>query len=113
MNLGRIAAALLLLNAVPLLGQNQPPRPTFTWTPVCDTVNFDASSSYDPDGSIDIYTWDFGDGTGTTTASPWVSHYYGYGAQWMDVTLWVTDNLGLDGDHSYTFLNVGTYLYCD
>lgn len=92
--------------------QNQRPRAAFNWTPDCDTVHFDASGSFDPDGSIATYTWDFGDGTGTITTSPWVSHWYGYGRT-LDVTLWVTDDNGLDGDYSYTHLNVGTFLFCE
>jgi PKD repeat protein len=48
--------------------QNQQPVSSFTYscsqTPIHsgDIVNFDASSSYDPDGEIKSYKWDFGDG---------------------------------------------------
>jgi hypothetical protein len=42
---------------------NQPPVALFTWTPYNPnpgiTVTFDASSSYDPDGSIVLYEWDW------------------------------------------------------
>jgi PKD repeat protein len=44
-------------------GLNQPPIADFTWTTQTpkpnQTVNFNASSSYDPDGSIVSYAWDF------------------------------------------------------
>jgi YVTN family beta-propeller protein len=47
-------------------------------------VAFDASASKDPDGSIVRYGWTFGDGQGTVTTSPGLSHTYGspgrYGA---------------------------------
>jgi hypothetical protein len=115
MNLRWLAAALLLLNTLPLLGQNQAPRPIFTWAPTCDvtSVNFDASGSYDPDGSIASYEWDFGDGTPwVTTTSPWINHYYSYGYGPYDVTLWVTDNNGLGGEYCYTYLNVWAYSFC-
>ncbi|MCU0851420.1 MAG: PKD domain-containing protein, partial [Candidatus Thermoplasmatota archaeon] len=42
--------------------QNQPPVPNFTFTIDELTVNFDGSSSYDPDGTITTWFWDFGDG---------------------------------------------------
>jgi len=38
------------------------------------TVQFDGTSSYDPDGTIDFYRWDFGDGT--TLNGPIVTHTY-------------------------------------
>lgn len=39
-------------------------------------IDFDASASYDPDGSIVTYYWDFGDGYTLTTTSPTTSHLY-------------------------------------
>jgi PKD repeat protein len=38
------------------------------------SVNFDASTSYDPDGKIDTYAWDFGDGA--TGSGVKVAHIY-------------------------------------
>ena len=60
--------------------------------PVDDPIAFDASSSFDPDGTIVSYEWDFGDGdtaTGVTT-----SHAYSADGMYT-VTLTVTDNDGL------------------
>lgn len=83
--------------APPPTGQ---PIASFTWTPrSAGYVNFDASGSYDPDGSIVSYTWDFGDGTGVTTTSPWTDHSYAYG-DYYSVNLTVTDNGGVQGSSS-------------
>ena len=63
--------------------------------------NFDASASFDPDGSIVAYAWDFGDGT--TATGPTTSHTFasaGYVA-----TLTVTDNLGATGTRFVTDVN--------
>lgn len=42
------------------------PKATFTYAPkeiaIGDVVNFDATDSYDLNGSITQYSWDFGDG---------------------------------------------------
>ena len=54
-------------------------------------VSFDGTGSSDPDGTIDSYTWDFGDGTIETGATP--THTY-ISAGIFTVTLTVTDNQG-------------------
>jgi PKD repeat protein len=60
-------------------------------------VIFDASESYDPDGSIVSYYWEFDDNETLTTDQPVINHRYdSYGVYF--VTLTVTDNDGLTGD---------------
>ena len=54
-------------------------------------VAFDGTDSYDPDGSIAAYSWDFGDGTTGSGATP--SHSYTV-AGIYHVTLEVTDDAG-------------------
>jgi PKD repeat protein len=53
------------------------------------TIEFDASGSFDPDGNIAIYLWDFGDGENGTGISP--IHTYAAPGTYT-VTLEVTDN---------------------
>ncbi|NNE34211.1 MAG: PKD domain-containing protein, partial [Rhodothermales bacterium] len=55
------------------------------------TVRFDGSPSFDPDGTIASYSWDFGDESGASGVS--ASHTYS-GAGSYTVTLTVTDNNG-------------------
>ncbi|MDI6846509.1 MAG: PKD domain-containing protein [Candidatus Bathyarchaeia archaeon] len=45
---------------------------TFAYLPTI----FDASNSYDPDGNITVYLWNFGDGNITETYSPTITHTY-------------------------------------
>ena len=72
---------------------DRPPTAAFTYTPnspsVGQLINFDASSSTDPDGLIMNYAWGFGD---TTTGSgPTPPHVYAASGTYT-VTLVVTDN---------------------
>jgi PKD repeat protein len=55
------------------------------------TVAFSAAGSHDPDGWIDSYAWNFGDGNFGTVASP--SHDYTLPGEFL-ATLTVTDNEG-------------------
>jgi hypothetical protein len=82
---------------------NQAPVASFTFSPsnplIYDNVTFDASASYDPDGSIVSYKWDFGDGNITTVTNPIITHVYTTAASTVNytVTLTVTDNEGSTG----------------
>ena len=73
--------------------KNKPPIASFTYTPenpfVNQTITFDASSSYDPDGTIVSYEWDFGDGN--TATGKIVNHAYSSAGKYT-VTLTVTEN---------------------
>ncbi len=60
-------------------------------------VQFTGTNSYDPDGSITTYDWDFGDGSVSSNAGPNVSHVYA-SAGYRRITLTVTDNTGLTGE---------------
>ena len=84
-------------------GCNQAPNAFFTHTINNTRVDFNASSSSDPDGSIVSYHWDFDDGYSTTTTSPTTYHYYS-GGNYL-VTLTVTDDDGATDSH-YRFISI-------
>ena len=73
---------------------------SFDWAPIADAgsfyegtvgeeINFDGSNSYDAEGEIVSYSWDFGDGTSSVDIAP--SHTYSE-SRIYTVTLTVTDN---------------------
>lgn len=62
---------------------------------VNEDVNFDASDSYDPDGLINMYFFDFGDGTNSGWIDvPTTSHTYSQNETYS-VILTVIDNMGV------------------
>jgi large repetitive protein len=71
-------------------------------------ASFDASASFDPDGTITSYRWDFGDGQTRTTTAASVSHTYTQRGP-KTVTLTVTDDNG-NTDHTPRTLAVTTGL---
>jgi parallel beta-helix repeat protein len=88
----------LALNIVEWLSRGaimEPPVASFTYTPpklfTNQAITFNASSSYDPDGSIENYSWEFGDGANGTGEI--VTYSYS-AAGTYNVTLTVTDDDG-------------------
>lgn len=76
---------------------NQIPIANFTALPDSGIapleVNFDARLSFDPDGSITKYLWEFGDGSMDSTSGAKVSHLYNNIGDYQ-ASLVVTDNEG-------------------
>jgi RHS repeat-associated protein len=85
----------------------------FTYAPatpsVGEEITFDASFSYDPDGFITNYQWDFDDGNVTNISNPIITHTYNSVGD-FSVTLTVTDNNGNHDSISKT-IPVSTTLY--
>ncbi|HUV02832.1 MAG TPA: PKD domain-containing protein [Desulfobacteria bacterium] len=82
----------------------QPPVASFTYSPenpaVSEEITFDASSSNDPDGTIEKYQWNFGDGN--STEGKVVTHAYSKAGDYT-ATLTVTDNDGLQNSTELSF----------
>ncbi len=76
-----------------------PPVAAFTFSPaspkVGEVVTFDASGSFDPDGSIVSYVWDFGDFIPVFSVLPIASHVYSQPGNFT-AFLTVTDNASLN-----------------
>jgi len=92
---------------------NQPPVAIASVTPDHGSapliVQFDSAASYDPDGTINATTWDFGDGNTSTESNP--SHTY-TAVGIYQATLTVTDDQG--AAHSNTIsveVQDGTTVY--
>jgi len=107
-----ILAGLTLSGCGLLFGFGRPPVALIEASPGVGrpplTVNFDGTGSYDPDGAITAYKWDFGDGTAAIGSR--VSHTYS-GAGFYLVSLTVKDNSGKRGKDTriievYSFTSV-------
>jgi len=80
---------------------HSPPKPV-----VNKTVTFDASASYDPNGSnIISYEWNFDDGNVTTVLNSNITHRYNNVGTY-NVSLTVTDDDGLTGSTWSTYHDV-------
>lgn len=87
---------------VQVKGTNQAPVAVITAPAqgeVAQVLTFNGSNSYDADGSITSYAWNFGDGA--TANGQQVSHSYGQPGLYQ-VTLTVSDNGGLNGSSTFT-----------
>ncbi len=84
--------------SVTVITGRSPPIASFTFSPSNPkpgwTITFDASESYDPEGYIASYIWDFGDGTNLTAISHTTTHNYTSTGVYP-VNLTVFDNDGL------------------
>jgi PKD repeat protein len=84
-------------------GSNQPPVAVASANPNAGTapltVQFSSNGSYDPDGIITSYAWDFGDGNISSAANP--SHTYTASGAY-EAVLVVTDDHGAAGNASVT-----------
>jgi len=103
---GSLSASLglaLLITGCMFLG-NLNPIASFTVTPGNGTsplsVDLDAAESADPDGTIDQYLWDFGDGQTASAIIPTITHIFTNVQSFSQVfttILTVTDNEGATG----------------
>jgi PKD repeat protein len=99
------------IDYLPILTEPHPDTPTLPITANFDyfpavayaygEVNFDANSSFAEYSQIASYTWDFGDGTITTSSSPTIKHTYTTPSSY-DVSLTVTDEFGFTNSTSAT-----------
>jgi len=84
-------------------GNNQSPVAVATASPQSGdaplTVQFNSDSSYDPDGTVATFAWDFGDGGTSSAANP--SYTY-VNAGTYNAILTVTDDQGATGSATVT-----------
>src|SRR6185436_20881699 len=91
------SAILALLLAQPVSAALQPPvanaGPDRTGATNV-AITFNGSGSYDPDGTVTHYSWQFGDGYAANTTVPSVAHAYKTAGTYT-LSLWVSDNAGV------------------
>jgi outer membrane protein assembly factor BamB len=85
--------------SVTVSGANQPPVADFTWTPINpttgQTITFNAGGSYDPDGYLTLYEWDWNNDGVYEESHSWstTTHSWPQGGNYQ-IRLRVTDNSG-------------------
>ncbi|MCZ7556185.1 MAG: PKD domain-containing protein [Bacteroidia bacterium] len=114
-NAGQADAFIAQLNSSGLIpGYNAPPVAVMAAVPTQGkaplAVNFSSAGSYDPDGTITAYSWDFGDGGSSNLEHP--SHDYLTPGVYTAV-LMVTDNGNATASASttVTVTSASAYLY--
>ena len=91
-----------VVNAIPVAIakiQNHP-GPKSGMIPFRHSIQFDGTDSYDSDGNITSWTWDFGDGNSSEICSP--RHQYSELGE-FNTTLTITDN---DGEIALAYLDI-------
>lgn len=91
-SVGRSISFSVVLHAGTDVGQEAPVA-AFTSNCIGLVCDFDAAGSFDPDGDDLTFSWDFGDGSDATGASP--SHTYASGGR-RTVTLTASDGSATD-----------------
>jgi Tol biopolymer transport system component len=95
---------------------NQPPVASFSYLPVNPAMNapvtFNASTSYDPDGSIVNYNWSFGDANLAETTEAAITHSYAAVGEYV-VNLTITDDEGATNKTSRVIKVFPDILYFD
>jgi PKD repeat protein len=90
---------------IDVVGINQPPVAVAEATPTSGNVplvvQFDSSGSFDPDGTITSYFWNFGDAFGTTSTEPNPSYTYNYAGTYT-AQLTVTDDNNVSSSSNVT-----------
>jgi len=87
------------------------PTAEFSWWPDIGVegkpVMFNASQSYDPDGNITNYYWDFGDGTTANETTPTINHTFTQ-TQDYTVSLIVQDDDGTNSSQTTHQISITT-----
>ena len=108
-----VMAGLILLQPRSSKPNSELPVVSFTYTyenpETSLNVTFNASESYDPDGSIVNYSWSFGDGT--TGAGMVIKHQF-ITAGYHDTVLTVTDDKG-EKNHTSKEIIVNMRAQCE
>jgi PKD repeat protein len=86
-----------ITHQVTVAATNQPPVATFTSSCSALACSFDGSASTDPDGTVDAYSWTFGDGATSEDISP--EHEFDSPGSYS-VTLRVVDSSGAEDTYT-------------